>query len=156
MMTTADIIVIVLCIIIVVAVAAGLTVRKKKGKTGCCGDCSKCPSCAAAHGEKRDGTYCDKRDEKREITRDEKREAKQCEKSGETFDGVFAEKQGKMSDEKQSPKSAEFVNVCDVKSVNAEEPEKTAGKSVCDCSACSAACRCKGYAAETNKTDTKP
>lgn len=156
MMTTADIIVIVLCVIIVVAVAAGLTVRKKKGKTGCCGDCSKCPSCAAAHGEKRDGTYCDKRDEKREITRDEKREAKQCEKSGETFDGVFAEKQGKMSDEKQSPKSAEFVNVCDVKSVNAEEPEKTAGKSVCDCSACSAACRCKGYAAETSKTDTKP
>lgn len=155
-MTTADIIVIVLCVIIVVAVAAGLTVRKKKGKTGCCGDCSKCPSCAAAHGEKRDGTYCDKRDEKREITRDEKREAKQCEKSGETFDGVFADKQGKMSDEKQSPKSAEFVNVCDVKSVNAEEPEKTAGKSVCDCSACSAACRCKGYAAETNKTDTKP
>lgn len=155
-MTTADIIVIVLCVIIVVAVAAGLTVRKKKGKTGCCGDCSKCPSCAAAHGEKRDGTYCDKRDEKREITRDEKREAKQCEKSGETFDGVFADKQGKMSDEKQSPKSAEFVNVCDVKSVNAEEPEKPAVKSTCDCSACSAAYRCKGYAAETNKTDTKP
>ncbi len=156
MMTTADIIVIVLCVIIVVAVAAGLTVRKKKGKTGCCGDCSKCPSCAAAHGEKRDGTYCDKRDEKREITRDEKREAKQCEKSGETFDGVFAEKQGKTSYEKQSQKSDKPVNLCDTKAANAEEPEKPAVKSVCDCSACSAACRCKGYAAETNKTDTKP
>lgn len=148
MMTTADIIVIVLCVMIVVAVASGLIVRKKKGKTGCCGDCSKCPSCAAAHGEKRDET--------RELVCDEKRDAKQCEKSGETFDGVFADKQGKMSDEKQSQKSDKPVNLCDTKAVNAEEPKKPAEKSACDCSACSAACRCKGYAAVTNKTDTKP
>lgn len=42
-MTSADILVIVLCVVVVAAVAAGVLIRKIKGKpSGCCSDCTRC------------------------------------------------------------------------------------------------------------------
>lgn len=45
-MTSVDIIVIVLCVVVVAAVAAGVIVRKLKGKPSCCADCPKREHCA--------------------------------------------------------------------------------------------------------------